>query len=127
MGAVVQEIAGGVVRIAVRAVVGAAEAELHRMRTVLLPAIAEAVVRIRIHRLAAVLVGAAKAIEVVIGIGPIAVDAVVGSEDVAIWCVATARRNADGVVRAVRDGGKAEPGIVRLCFGDDVTERGGKH
>src|SRR6266581_352518 len=88
VGAVVEEIPGGVVRVAVHAVVGAAEAEHHGVRAVLVPAIAQTVVVIGIDLGAAVFVRAHETIEIVISIRPIAVDAVVGREDVAIGRVA---------------------------------------
>jgi hypothetical protein len=55
---------------------------------VLLPAIAVAVIRITVRLLAAVLVGAGYAIEIVIGITPVAVEGVVPRQNIAIARIA---------------------------------------
>ncbi len=101
VGAVAEKIARGVVRVAVHAVVGAAEAEHHRVRAVLVPAIAQAVVVIGIDLGAAVFVRAHETIEIVISIRPIAVD-------------------------AIGDGGEAQTGVIRTGFGDAASERDGE-
>src|SRR5690242_19747506 len=93
MGSVVEQVSGGVVGVAIHAIVVlrirgiiTGEGQLHGVGAVLLPAVAKAVVDIAIDGLTAVFVGADKAIEGIIGIRPVAVDTVACGQNIAVGC-----------------------------------------
>src|SRR5437016_7088659 len=132
MDAIVEKVSGSVVGVAVHSVVVLRRARIvsreggkEGLWAVLLPAIAEAVVDVRVDGSAAVLVGADQAIEGIIAIRPVSIGAVVGSQDVAIG---GERSDIEGVdVCAVERGSvglqPGQLGNVSIGFGFTVAAR----
>ena len=98
-----------------------------------MPSVSKAVVIIRVRRetargasarAIARKIRAEEAIEIVVRVDPVLIDAVVGGQDVTVWSVTSGRGDRQQVIGTVGNGGETKTSIIRARFSYGAAEGG---